>query len=394
MSSSKTTSAYPLHPKEKLFFPNLDALRFFSFLGVFLYHSYKIVFNYLENTHPRFYETMQFLFQNGNLGVNFFFVLSGFLITYLLLKEKKKNGDIHLRNFYMRRILRIWPLFYLCVFTGFAIFPIFKSLAGSTPSESANLVYYLLFINNFDFINNWPQVPDALILVVLWSVAVEEQFYLAWPVIVKKIRQAVLPAAFILVVLSSLIFRYFHSSDTDEDYGIRYFHTLSVIGDMAIGGLLAYYTSFDNKFLAWIKNLGKPMIVLIYTVAIVFSLAKSYIFSNELLVIFERLVIACIYGLIILEQAFAAQPLFALAKLKQISKFGIYTYGLYCIHFMILSVVLALAGKLKLNIFSTTVSVAIVITSLGTCVVISWLLYRYFEKPFLKLKDRFAFITK
>ncbi len=394
MSSTKTTSAYPLHPKEKLFFPNLDALRFFSFLGVFLYHSYKIVFNYLENTHPRFYETMQFLFQNGNLGVNFFFVLSGFLITYLLLKEKKKNGDIHLRNFYMRRILRIWPLFYLCVFTGFVIFPIFKSLAGATPSESANLVYYLLFINNFDFINNWPQVPDALILVVLWSVAVEEQFYLVWPVIVKKIRQAVLPAAFILVVLSSLIFRYFHSSDTDEDYGIRYFHTLSVIGDMAIGGLLAYYTSFDNKFLAWIKNLGKPMIVLIYSVAIVLSLAKSYLFSNEILVIFERLVIALVYGLIILEQAFTAQPLFAMAKLKRISKLGIYTYGLYCIHFMILSVVLALAGKLKLNIFSTTVSIAIVITSLGACVVISWLLYRYFEKPFLKLKDRFAFITK
>ncbi|MGZ8561212.1 MAG: acyltransferase family protein, partial [Flavisolibacter sp.] len=241
MSQTKTTSVYPLHPKEKLFFPNLDALRFFSFLGVFLYHSYKVVFNYLENSHPEFYQMTAFLFQNGNLGVNFFFVLSGFLITFLLLKEKKKSGDIHLRNFYIRRILRIWPLFYLCVFTGFVIFPFFKSMAGATPSETANLLYYLLFINNFDFIHHWPQVPDALILVVLWSVAVEEQFYLAWPVIVKLVKNILLPLAFALVIIASLIFRYFHSSNTDEDYGIRYFHTLSVIGDMAIGGLLAYY---------------------------------------------------------------------------------------------------------------------------------------------------------
>ena len=394
MSSTKTTSAYPLHPKEKLFFPNLDALRFFSFLGVFLYHSYKVVFNYLENTHPGFYQTMKFLFQNGNLGVNFFFVLSGFLITFLLLKEKKKSGDIHLRNFYIRRILRIWPLFYLCVLTGFVIFPFFKSLAGATPSENANLVYYLLFINNFDFIHHWPQVPDALILVVLWSVAVEEQFYLAWPVIVKLTKNIILPVAFTLVVISSLVFRFFHSSDTDEDYGIRYFHTLSVIGDMAIGGLLAYYTSFETRFLKWIRNMSKGTAILIYVSAIALSLFKTDIFKTEILVVFERLVISIFYGLIILEQAFATRPLYPMSRLKRTSKLGVYTYGLYCIHFMILSVTLALAGKLHLNIFNTPVSIGIVITSLLFCIILSWFLYRYFEKPFLKLKERFAFITK
>src|SRR5690348_9426031 len=96
--------------KAKIFFPNLDGLRFFSFLVVFLYHGHLSIFSYLKDSQPKTYAAIEFLFQHGNLGVNFFFVLSGFLITYLLIKEKEFTGTIHVQNFYIRRILRIWPL--------------------------------------------------------------------------------------------------------------------------------------------------------------------------------------------------------------------------------------------------------------------------------------------
>ena len=103
---------------KKIYFENLDGLRFLCFLSVFFFHSFHTEYAYIKNTET--YNFIKFsVFGNGNLGVNFFFVLSGFLITFLLIAEKELNGQINLRKFWIRRILRIWPLFYFCVFFGF-----------------------------------------------------------------------------------------------------------------------------------------------------------------------------------------------------------------------------------------------------------------------------------
>ncbi|GIV43810.1 MAG: hypothetical protein KatS3mg035_0933 [Bacteroidia bacterium] len=102
----------------KIYFENLDGLRFLCFLSVFFFHSFHTDFDYIK-TNYIYHFIKRDLFGNGNLGVNFFFVLSGFLITYLLIEEKKLNGKINILKFWIRRILRIWPLFYLCVIIGF-----------------------------------------------------------------------------------------------------------------------------------------------------------------------------------------------------------------------------------------------------------------------------------
>src|SRR5690349_4366985 len=119
---------------KKIYFENLDGLRFFCFLFVFFFHSFHTEFDYIKSTD--FYQHIKKdIFGNGNLGVNFFFVLSGFLITYLLIEEKELNSQIDIKKFWIRRILRIWPLFYLCVIIGFFIFPILKSAFGLQPNE-------------------------------------------------------------------------------------------------------------------------------------------------------------------------------------------------------------------------------------------------------------------
>src|SRR5215467_2966167 len=135
--------------KGKVFFPNLDGLRFICFLSVFLFHSFATNYQYIKGA-PLYRFVKGFLVANGNLGVNFFFVLSGFLITYLLFAEKEKYSKISIRNFYIRRILRIWPLFYFCVFFGFVIFPILKHAFGEVSTETARPLYYLTFLNNID----------------------------------------------------------------------------------------------------------------------------------------------------------------------------------------------------------------------------------------------------
>src|SRR5690242_14797776 len=143
--------------KKKLYLENLDGLRFLCFLCVFFYHSFGAQFDYIKQF-PAYGFIRWGIFRNGNLGVNFFFVLSGFLITYLLLKEKKLNGQIDLKKFWIRRILRIWPLFYFCVLFGFYCFPALK-LLNQQPSESASIGYYLTFTNNFDYISKGK--PDS-----------------------------------------------------------------------------------------------------------------------------------------------------------------------------------------------------------------------------------------
>jgi len=154
--------------KEKIFFPNLDGLRFFSFLTVFLAH---IFFTRDDDIKEEsWFKFFRRIFYDGDLGVSFFFVLSGFLITYLLVKEKELTGSIHISSFYVRRTLRIWPLYYFCVFFGFIIFPLLKTAFGQTPNETADPILCSIFLNNFNHVFNG--LPDASVLSVLWSVAI------------------------------------------------------------------------------------------------------------------------------------------------------------------------------------------------------------------------------
>lgn len=380
--------------KTTVFFPNLDGLRFFSFLSVFLYHCYLSFFSHLQTSDPTAYGIIAFLFRHGYLGVNFFFVLSGFLITFLLIREKEFKGTIHVGKFYVRRILRIWPLYYLCLVIGFVIFPLVKQLAGETASESADPWYYIFFAANFDYMRTWPVKPEAILLSVLWSVAVEEQFYLTWPLLLKYLSARVYPFIFPAIIILSLIFRSIYTQPTEADHAVRYFHTFSLIGDMAVGGLFAYLLSYENRFKAFITTMSKPLILMIYVATVLAVLFKSSIFPCGFPVIWERLTIAVLFGLIIVEQNFADNSLFKTGKLKLISKLGIYTYGLYCLHLLGMYITVKIFSRFGLPEADIFVAFGAAILSLLFSIGISLASYHLFEKWFLRLKDKFAFVVK
>lgn len=383
-------------PKTKVFFPNLDGLRFFSFFAVFLHHCFLTLFAYLPHD-SKAWQVQSFLFKYGTLGVNFFFVLSGFLITYLLLKEREVTGTVHVGNFYIRRILRIWPLYFLCLFIGFVVFPIMKKMGGGElVHESANPWSYIFLGANFNIMHTWPLRPDAINLSVLWSVAVEEQFYLSWPIILRFVPLKYYKFVFLGIMVFSLVFRAFHSQCTDPEIGdpVRYFHTFSLIGDMALGALLAYYSSFPNKIKDFFVNLSKPAILIIYAGAIGTSLFKDYLFPCGIPVIFERLVIGIFFALIIAEQNFAKNSFVKLSKLKLISKLGNYTYGLYCLHLLGMYLAVRLIVKLHWQQEKLWVAVSSALVALILSILISLISYHLFEKWFLRLKNKFAFITK
>lgn len=372
--------------KKKIYFENLDGLRFLCFLAVFFFHSFFTEKQDLLNS-PIYLFVKRGLFGNGNLGVNFFFVLSGFLITYLLIEEKNLNGKIDVPKFWFRRILRIWPVYYFCVFFGFFIFPFIKTMFGQHPSETATLPYYLCFLSNFEFIQKG--LPDASVLGVLWSVAIEEQFYFLWPLILAIVSVRKYWIVFSAVILASLVFRYFNDS-----YLMHEHHTLSCIGDMATGAFGAWLILVPTNFKTWVSKWNRSFIILFYILfAIAFFHRAIFVEAGIWMRVFERWFIALIILAIILEQTFTERSFFKLGKFK-IASLGQITYGLYCYHFIGILITIKVLARLGLDQTLWQIILLQTVIALTISILIAKFSFRFFESPFLKLKERFSFITK
>lgn len=385
-SSTKRNELIFMLKQKNIFFPNLDGLRFFCFLSVFLFHGFYSSNPEITNSPAHLFIKTK-LFVNGNLGVNFFFVLSGFLITYLLLEEQAIQGKIDVAKFWVRRILRIWPLYFFCVFFGFIIFPLLKSYFGQTPNETAAPIYYLTFLNNFDFIRNGP--PDASVLGVLWSIAIEEQFYFVWPLLLILIPEKHYPKLFIVILAISWTFRALNHNSFLNEY-----HTLSCMGDLTIGALGAYYCRIQRWRLQ-IENWSKGFISLIYlSFFILFFFRRQLLFQHPVIEIFERSIIAANILFIILEQNFSKNSLFKLSRLTRISKLGTISYGLYCLHFIGILIAINLSQKLQLNKSIWTIIFVETPAALVITIAISKFSFAFYERPFLRLKEKFAYISK
>ena len=221
--------------ENKLYFKNLDAIRFIAAMMVFLQHCFVWAFPYLGVGKGSLLESFLDLFTTGGWGVSIFFCLSGFLITYLLISEHEMKGKISLRNFYLRRIFRIWPLYFVIIGIGFVLYPYFRSLGGTHEPLCSNVWYFVTFLSNFDVIHilQYCHGNDVLSQNITWSIAIEEQFYLFWPLLFFVLPKRAWVYGIVALVLVSIIFRIMNN---DQEY-VLYFHTLAVLFDLAFGGL-------------------------------------------------------------------------------------------------------------------------------------------------------------
>jgi peptidoglycan/LPS O-acetylase OafA/YrhL len=146
-------------------FASLDGLRAASILAVVWHHT--------AGTSDWGTTSWGTLLRRGFLGVDMFFVLSGFLIVTLLLRERETHGDVDLGKFYIRRALRIFPVYYALLFVLAVILGFLRPGASWAPAFFAKLPYYLTYTSNW--------LPDVTLLAVTWSLATEEQFYFVWP---------------------------------------------------------------------------------------------------------------------------------------------------------------------------------------------------------------------
>ncbi|MGZ4034782.1 MAG: acyltransferase family protein [Bacteroidia bacterium] len=381
---------------KKLFFPNLEGLRFFAFFVVFINHA-TCCLGY--NNHSAKYNFIKTnFFRNGDLGVSFFFVLSGFLITFLLLKEKDLSGKINIKNFYMRRILRIWPLYFLIVTLCLCLFPHFspflpKWFPIDPDISQLNPWFYLTFTGNFDYLVNG--ISNVLIG-VLWSVSVEEQFYLFWPLIIAFVPKKHLLKTFIIIILGSVAFRFFYAQGSGV---IIKYHSFSSVSDLATGAVIAYLACKES-FIEKISRIPKSVIMFIYFLLFTIIPLRLYIWKfafyyNHVAAV-TPLIFSSLFAFIILEQNYAKHSFYKVSNFKIISSFGKYTYGMYCYHMISFFAVLLIFHLMGINIngMSLATFIFVFFTSFFSTALVSELSYTYYESFFLRLKNRFALITK
>ena len=177
--------------------PQLDAVRGLAILLVMMHN--------ISLKYPLFYS--QQLFSNGWMGVDLFFVLSGFLITGILVDSKQSQG--YLKNFYVRRCLRIWPLYYSLIFFMFVIVRFLSPSEFHTVMQQSSPWWaFPLFLQNFLI----PISTNAAgPLGVTWSLAIEEQFYLIWPLVVRFCSSKQLRRVAIVEICISPALRYYLS---------------------------------------------------------------------------------------------------------------------------------------------------------------------------------------
>jgi peptidoglycan/LPS O-acetylase OafA/YrhL len=276
----------------------------------------------------------------------------------------------------------------LCVGFGFFIFPIAKQLLGQVPEETAHLARYLVFLGNFDTIGNGV-LPDSSVLGILWSIAIEEQFYLTIPFILVLLPTRFYGWLFTCVIIASLVFRAIYT----DNYLVIKFHTISYVGNLAIGGLIAYYSATSDRFLSFFSTLDRRSIGVGYIVLLILLIFRNDIFDNDVLRIFEAVAFSIMFAFVILEQNFAKGSLFKMRNNRVFSKLGTYTYGLYCLHLIAFLIVLQITGRMGAN---TTIWYVVFLETplaLLTSIAIAYTSYRFFERPFMLLKNRFASIA-
>ncbi len=378
---------------DRIYFKQLDSLRFFAFLIVFISHA--TIFLGYENSTQAFRFFREIFLVNGDFGVVFFFVISGFLITTLLFREQKTRGAIQIGNFYMRRILRIWPLYFLILFLGFYIIPTFVAPYFLNPPFSIvppffNIWLYLFFAANIDVAN---QLATSLVIAVLWSISVEEQFYLLWPWVVSYVRERYFLWFLIILITISFLFR-LHVADNMFFYK---FLSLSVFSDLAVGALTAYLV-IKSEVVTWIKNFSKRAITLIYLgallgvvtrgIIVIYSIPHTQYFLAGVLPLFYSI----IFALIILEQEYSDKSFWKVGNWKWTQYLGKRSYGLYCYHMIaILLILVAMkASKFEPIKESFYLWVFAAFCSFFITILLSLFSFRFLEAPFLKLKDRFS----
>ena len=362
-------------PNGKFYIPSLDGVRAFAFLLVFLSHAGV--------------EAIP-----GGLGVSVFFFLSGYLITTLLRREHDRFGRIDLKKFYMRRVLRIWPAFYLVLFLAIVTSVLVGFYSQFTDEHYHALISLLFHYSNYfniEFTNRSMPLGTE----VYWSLAVEEHFYLVFPFIYILLRKMKMGASRQAIVLWSiclgillwrcyLIFTFGETGTAGYEearYNRIFFGTDTRVDCIILGCAMAV---FGNPAIESDRQVSVERLKYLYLPAgfmLLLStlLIRNLVFRDTLRYTFQAI---AFYPFFIMVIRFPQWPICQPLNWRWVKFIGVLSYSLYLIHFTVI--------KTLIRVFPEANLVGIAIVSLLISLVLSYGVYRFVEQPVGKIKHKFA----
>lgn len=343
-------------------FGSLDGIRCLSILPVIWHHS---VGGYRDIA----------LTKNGFLGVDMFFVLSGFLIVTLLLRERDERGSISLPAFYLRRTLRIFPLYY-----GVLVLMTLRFAVVSPHHEGAReflsrLPYYLTYTSN------WVVAPGALALT--WSLATEEQFYLVWPACERFLSRRLVPVllvGFIAVnqaVNFGLLDRAFSGWIGEHRFQLNILQT--TFTPILLGVALAHTLHRARGFAAVDRWLGRrwASVVMLGLVIAAASMPGNIAGWPRLVM---QLLMTGFLASCVVREGHVLRPVLASRPFRAI---GLVSYGMYLLHVFMITPASRVLERVHLDW-----GLPRFVLCAGLTFVVAGASFLIYERPFLKLKSR------
>jgi len=373
---------------KSLYLPNLNAIRAIA--------AFVVIISHVERKMSFFnLEIIQELTKIGPIGVTLFFALSGFLITYLLLIEKERFIQINVKDFYIRRFLRIWPIYYLVLLFVYLVIPYIFPEYYLQDKERFSIQSGLL---NVFFLTNITMVLKytPLIINVIWSIGIEEQFYLFWPWIIKS-KKYLKGIIFIIVLLPILKVIILFFSFYIEEFKVIYdILNLTRFDTMAIGGLfgvLAYKKSIAFKYftLRITDFTGKKLQFLIYFFT--FGILIYLLQYDFLLNVYNFQVLPFLFSILLLNLINYENSILKLEN-KILNYLGKISYSLYLLH-LIFFYFLYPYLKIIFEGYDLSVGLQIFIiylTSILGSILIASFSFELIEKRFLSYKRFFTHV--
>lgn len=362
--------------KVNLYYPELDSLRFFAFLLVLIHHS-----PYMQSI-----ALWQTISKYGWMGVDLFLCLSAFLFARLLYVEYQEKGDINVGYFYLRRALRIWPLYFFFFFLmltisiqqdGWTAYMLKRSLGMVTFTDNLFTVFF-----NYNLVI-W--FTDHL-----WTISYEEQFYLIIPWVLRKLYRIKKSTTIIILVGAMLIgmlirsFFIYMQVEHPAIWVLPITHFESIFGGLVIG--LGLFDNLLKKIPSWVQ-----LAFGIFALYLVTLMPNIDIIQWKLMLTYPLIGIGMtlILSAVMQGKLWVLSPLF---KTKILGYFGKISYGLYVYHVASIWLAYRITDVFVSSERLLVHPLSVLLLGLLITLFFSMLSYQFFEKPFLRLKERFTFI--
>lgn len=347
-------------------YKNLDGVRGVAAMMIIVFHFFALT-DYNSNT----YHLMEKITPFGKSGVTLFFVLSGFLISRILFNTKTDNN--YFSNFYLRRSLRIFPLYYFSLILYYIFYPI---IFNNPVASLKDIVVFATYFQTFPITFNWPiEGPGHF-----WSLSVEEHFYLIWPVLIYFLREKSIKTSIFILLIGSFIFRIILSNQGYDPYYFSFtnFDSLSL---GALTALLERNKKFTSStFLKPISYFLLTTIGITAMVYIIFNGKEIHMITSLKLTLISVIYFLGISLLILLKPQNLINKVL---EAKPLTFFGKISYGTYVYHIFIIQIV---RDMIPTSIWFLDLIIVILLSTL-----MAFLSYNLFEIRFLKLKNNFTY---